>query len=147
MSEESKSKQRRDERAAKAQMDPSRKRWLRTDGLQFVHYEIPDGEKDRGEGSVAGLGPSHVLAVVFLSNPKKPLSIDFSMMSKAEIEATREFILSLLAEAQEVCEHRDKKAQEAFEDGDDSNYRLYRTIPKVVERKGPVGQHSEGAGG
>lgn len=112
----------------------ARKRWVRTDGIEYVHYAVPEGEREGGEGQLEGWGASHILSIIFKSGGGRVTSIELSEMTVKEIDAVKELMDTVFAEAREVCEHRDTKAREAYEDGNDTHYRLYRTVPKVVER-------------
>lgn len=119
----------------KSTIDPARKRWVRTDNVEFVHYAVPDGEREGGEGSLTGWGVTHVLSFFQKrGNQQRTFSVDLSEMTLQEVQAVKDMFDKVFAEAQKVCEHRDQLAREAYEDGDDSHYRLYRTVPKVVER-------------
>lgn len=119
----------------KATIDPARKRWVRTDNLEFVHYAVPDGEREGGEGANEGWGITHILSFFSKRGSKKVnLSIDLSEMTGEELIAVKQLVDVVFEEAQEVCEHRDRIVQEAFQNGEDTHYRLYRTVPKVVER-------------
>jgi hypothetical protein len=115
-------------------IDPARKRWVRTESLEFVHYAVPDGERPKGEGSVPGWGISHMLTFIYKRGKNAAPSIELTEMTVEELDAVKKMFDTVFAEAREVCAHRDRLAQEAFEDGDDSHFRLYRRVPDVVER-------------
>jgi hypothetical protein len=85
-----------------------------------------------GEGADELLGPSHLL----LMQPRaaEGLEIDLSELSLEEIDALALFLSLVLAEARESCAYRDKIAEEAFQNGSDTYYRIYRSVPTVVER-------------
>jgi len=120
---------------------------VRTDNFEFIHYATPDGEREGGEGSVKGWGVTHILGIFTKRFGAHSMVIDLSEMTTQELDATKELLDVMFAEAHEVCEHRDQLAREAYEDGNDTHYRLYRTVPAMVDRSGSLGKHSEGSGG
>jgi hypothetical protein len=118
----------------KSTYDPARKRWVRTDSVEFVHYEVPEGERPGGEGSLPGWGPTHMLTLISKRGTNRVFSMELSEMTAEELDATKEMLDKVFAEARPICEYRDKKAREAFDEGDDSHYRLYRQVPGIFER-------------
>src|SRR6478609_4641970 len=69
------------------------------------------------------------------------ISINLTNMTAEELDAIRELLTTALDWAQPVVELRDKEAQDAQEQGDDSFSRLYRAVPTVVYRKRPQYEH------
>jgi hypothetical protein len=125
--------------------DEARKRWVRVEGLEYVQYAVPAGERDRGEGARESWGVTHLLSI-FSKRTSHKFVTDLSEMTVAELDAVQEFLNTVFDEAREVCEHRDRLAREAFEDGDDSLARLYREVPRVVDRSRKGEQHGQGKG-
>lgn len=119
---------------ASPRIDHARKRWVRTDGIEFIHYAVPEGTRKRGEGQLAGWGISHILSIIYKKGSVGTASFELTEMTLEELEAVKKLFDTVFDEAREVCELRDRLAQEAYEDGDDSHYRLYRTVPTMVER-------------
>jgi len=115
-------------------MDKTLRRWVKTEGVDFLHYNVPNGEADYGEGQLEGWGNTHLIAFALNVDGGPITTLELTEMTKEEITEVKKFIDAVFAEAQEVCELRDRLAREAFEDGDDSHYRLYRVIPNMVER-------------
>lgn len=128
-----------------ASINDSRRRWLTTDGHKFIHYEVPEGETEKGEGSLEGWGTTHTLTIISsLGSREKVMSIPLSEFTHEEIVAFQKFFNEVVDRARPVTELRDKKAREAFDEGDDSFYRLYRAVPRYTERQGQSGQHDKG---
>ena len=64
--------------------------------------------------------------------------------TEEELVALKELIDTAFEWALPIVRERDKEAQDAFENGDDSHGRIYRQVPKLVYRTGPESQHGEG---
>lgn len=116
-------------------VDPARKRWLRTEGVEFVQYERPAGEKEKGEGSQEEWGPTHVIAQAYLKGGnRRVFYLDLTEFTLEELEAVEQFYMAAFSDARDICELRDRLAQEAFDNGDDAYFRIYRQVPQLVER-------------
>jgi hypothetical protein len=129
-----------------AKIGPHRKRWVRTDNIEFIHYEVPDGESEHGEGAREGWGETHSVSMIARRGNSYYLTINLSEMTSEELLAIKDFFNKVFDEAQEICQRRDTLAREAYESGDDSDYRLYRSVPAVVERERKGAQHGQGEG-
>jgi len=68
---------------------------------------------------------------------------DLTSLTEEELIALQELWTSAFEWALPVCQQRDKDAQNAFDNGDDSHIRIYRAVPQLVYRKRPVGEHSQ----
>lgn len=126
--------------------------WLRTALGQFVvmRYLPPEedeegeeGEPDPNRPKDREVGPSYVLQI---SHPqsKRPLSINFTALTLAEFEKTRQLFNLLFDLAEPVIRERDQVARDAFAEGDDSFNRLYREVPRLIIREGAGRQNIEG---
>lgn len=73
-----------------------------------------------------------------------PLVWNICGMTLPELEALREFFNNLFDLAEPVVRARDKAAQDAFAEGDDSYTRIYRDVPQLIVRKRQVGENGEG---
>jgi len=69
---------------------------------------------------------------------------DLSALTLEELTKLREFFDLAFDTAEPVIRMRDKVAQDAFAEGNDSISRLYRPVPQLVVRKRPEPEHSEG---
>ena len=74
----------------------------------------------------------------------KPVSINLTALTTDELHKFREFLNIAFDLAEPVVAQRDRIAQDAFNEGDDSFARSYRQIPQLVIREGAVGQDDEG---
>lgn len=64
----------------------------------------------------------------------KPLAIDLSQLTEQELIAFRETVLIATEVAQPICAALDQRAQEAMQNGDDTDPRTYRQVPVVFVR-------------
>lgn len=64
----------------------------------------------------------------------KPLAIDLSQLTEQELVAFRETVLIATEVAQPICAALDQRAQEAMQNGDDTDPRTYRQVPVVFVR-------------
>lgn len=64
----------------------------------------------------------------------KPMAIDLSMFTEQELIAFKETVLIATEVAQPVCTALDQRAQEAMNNGDDTDPRTYRSVPVVFVR-------------
>ena len=67
-----------------------------------------------------------------------PTVISLTLMTAAELDVFKEFMDTAFERARPICELLDQRAQEAFENGDDSHVRLYRPEPKFFNRDLPA---------
>jgi hypothetical protein len=58
-----------------------------------------------------------------------------SEMTTEELDAFEAFIVKAVERARPICKELDARAAKAWEEGDDSYTRSYRTAPRLVERK------------
>lgn len=75
---------------------------------------------------------------------KQPdVAIKLSSLTMPELEALREIFVTAFEWAKPVVERRDKEAEDAWNQGDDTHTRNYRPLPTVVYRKVPVTEHGQ----
>lgn len=79
--------------------------------------------------------------VVRMRAQNRVVSAKLSDMTRDELAATKEFWDISFAQAQSIVEARDRIAQEAFANGDDSYHRLYRQVPRILVREGTKFTH------
>jgi hypothetical protein len=119
-------------------MSENRYAWVRTILGQMVLYRHVE-EPLANEPTVGD-----TLQLMMPRPGGRAISMNFSALTLAELEAIREFFNLLFDLATPVVKARDKVAQDAFDAGDDSYARIYRQVPQLIIRKGPVGQHRQG---
>jgi hypothetical protein len=77
--------------------------------------------------------------------PKRPaVSWNLTALTVEELDAVKDIIDTAFGLARPYCEQRDKEAADAFAEGDDSHSRIYRAVPQLVYREGPVREYREG---
>lgn len=84
--------------------------------------------------------------VLFNPRPGKvtDVTINLTNLTRPELDALRELFNTAFEWAETVVDQRDKEAQDAWDQGDDSHTRNYRPLPTVVYRKRPEREHSSG---
>lgn len=124
-------------------MGDARFMWLRTNLGQFVaqRYENENPEPEEDEHDDPELGPTYVLILPRMSG--RPVRFNLTSLTEEELTLTRQFFETLFDLALPVVRHRDKVAQHAADQGDDSYVRIYRQVPQFIERKGPLGQDDQ----
>lgn len=113
-----------------------------TQQLTVMEYH-PDDEVEEGVAISAEVGSSYILRT-YVPARRMPLTWDITAMTLEELEATRQFYNTLFDLAEPVVRERDKAAQDALAEGDDTFQRIYRPVPQLITRQRKVGQHTEG---
>lgn len=92
--------------------------------------------KDEGHGSDV---------VLHMPRPGKipDLAIPLTNLTIQELDELQAMFNTAFEWARPVVQQRDKEAEDAWNEGDDSHSRNYRPLPTVVYRKRPVGEHGE----
>lgn len=72
------------------------------------------------------------------------VALNLSNLTAEELDAVEELLTTALKWARPVVERRDKEAKDAWDAGDDSYSRNYRSVPQLVFRKRPEWEHGEG---
>ncbi len=67
---------------------------------------------------------------------------NLTTLTTEELDAVKKLFDMAFDLARPICEERDKEAQHAFENGDNSFARIYRQSPLFVDRSRPIGEHS-----
>jgi len=116
--------------------DPSRYAWVNIRELEVVLQVSEDPE------SGVGVGPEIVLVV--RAFPRSYVYLNLSNMNHIELEALKEIFTTAIDWAEPICIARDKEAEDAAREGDDSYIRNYRPIPQLVFRKRLERERSEG---
>ena len=125
--------------------------WLRT----FVTHQLavvsidPTGVLDEEDPEFdvkiekSEKGPNYLLLTT-IPGRRKPLVWNMCAMTSEELEATRQFFNYLFDLADPIVRERDKVAEDAFSEGDDSYHRSYRQLPQFVVRARQEPSDSEG---
>jgi hypothetical protein len=93
-------------------------------------------------GEDKGSGPDVVL---FLPRPGRipDVAINLTNLTEPELTALSDLFEAAFIWARPVVRQRDKEADDAWQNGDDSYSRSYRPLPTVVYRKRPEYEHGE----
>ncbi len=121
--------------ASKGDYAESRYAWARIEQGQFVILVHAEPE-DQSES-----GPDIVLLI---QRSKLNFSTILSAMTEEELDAVEDILSSAIKWARPICQLRDKEANDAWEQGDDTRRRSYRAVPQLVYRKRPEPQYSQG---
>lgn len=114
-------------------MSANRHAWVRTEIGQFVIMLEPEENE---------IGTS-----VRLIHPRpgaRPVILNITALTMLELTAVEQFFKLLFDKARPVIEQRDKAAQLAYDQGDDSFARSYRRPPQFTVREGTQREHPEG---
>jgi len=74
----------------------------------------------------------------------RPAYYTLTAMTHEELKLFREIVTMALDMAEPIVIERDRKAQDAFDQGDDSFARIYRQVPRLIVRERNVRADSEG---
>jgi hypothetical protein len=120
----------------------ARAAWVRTGVAQFVMLKFdnqapPDEDDEDDETELT----NEVGNDLFLMVPQprgKPLMLNFTAMTEIELRKTRQFFDLLFTLAEPIVKDRDKVANNALANGDDSYARIYRPVPDFIIRPGTI---------
>lgn len=129
------------------QISEGRVAWVRTVLGQFIWMEFdPSGpdqlEESTDEPNLDKLGPN--LRLVSPRSSGRPISWNLSALTEEELDILVDFFKQLEARIRPIIRLRDKVAQDAWNEGNDSYYRIYREVPQFVVRERAKLQYSEG---
>lgn len=116
-----------------------RKRWLQSDDIEVVHYEV--GEEDSlafvHEEHIEGWGPTHMLMIVNARSNNRFFAVNLSSMTEEELDAFQKIMNDTVEAARATVQHRDKMAEEAAHGEERRIFqRMYRPTPVVVDLEG-----------
>lgn len=126
-----------------ARMSENRIAWVRTVtvNMGIMRYE-PGHQEDEDEYENPEPGPTYRLIVA--KGAFRPVNIHLTGLTEAELECTYELIKMAFDLARPIVLERDRKADEAYANGDDSFSRSYRQLPQFVVREGAFGEDGQG---
>ena len=108
--------------------------WLRTAIGQFVVMRY--AQDDRTDDDVKNdreVGDTYTLVIPLQG--RRPVTLNITALTYIEFQKTRQLFNLLFDLAEPVIRERDKVAQDAFANGDDSYTRVYREVPKLIVRE------------
>jgi hypothetical protein len=121
------------------QLSKSRWAWVK---VYFGQFVIWGDYAEDGEGN-----STDQLLDIKLLHPipnRPPVTWNLTACTEEELISLKHLFDTAIEWALPIARQRDKEAQDAFDNGDDSHSRIYRQVPQLVYRSGPVGEHSEG---
>lgn len=112
---------------------PARESWVQLMGDEYVLYEYDDSNNDPDDEHGSDRSDSDLPRIVMTisSRGSKPTRITLTNMTIDELEHLRRFVDRAIEKAKPICAEIDKRAEQAWEAGDDSYPRLYRPIPEL----------------
>lgn len=120
--------------------------WLRTAIGQFVGMRYPFSKADVPDDvdvpEDPEIGPSYILLLPVQG--RKPLKYNLTALTMEELKLTRQFFNLMFDLAEPIVEYRDKVAEDAAAQGDDSFARYYRQVPQYVERSRTLREDDQG---
>lgn len=120
----------------------SRKAWVSLPKFDIILF-VGEPEEER---QVFNTDTPPVRIEMRSPGKRYPTVVSLTLMTCDELDTFMEFMNHAYNRARPICELLDQRAQEAFENGDDSHTRLYRPEPKFFNRelpKEPDDQRSE----
>lgn len=120
--------------------------WLRTQatGQIAINVSSPEQRKEHYGDKVGSEVGDSVTLTQYVPGRNRPLTWDLTGMTTEELEATRKFFDFLFDLADPIVRERDKVANEALAEGDDSYSRVYRESPTLVVRERQERSDSQG---
>lgn len=104
-----------------------RRAWIHVHGMEMVLLL----QKNLDDG---GKLDSHLL--VRHAKAKVGTMVCLSDLTMDELMAVKEFIEIAIANTAPTVEERDQEAIESYDQGDDADRRLYRSVPRILTREG-----------
>lgn len=117
----------------KGHITDTREAWIAVKGFELILF-IGD-EEEYLEKRPARRGETDAIKLELRQPNRRTFKVDLTGLTAAELRALAVFFEHAYKLALPVSEDLDKKAQEAFEAGDDSYARLYRPEPVVYKRE------------
>jgi hypothetical protein len=125
----------------------SRVMWLRVAVSQFVLQRYTkskaqlEAEAELGEELEAPpddpeYGPTYLLVIP--RQGARPVKLNMTALTEEELKLTRHFFNELFDLVEPIVRYRDKVANDAFAEGDDSYARIYRQVPQFIVRSGSL---------
>ena len=124
-------------------MSENRLIWLRTVLGQMVimRYEKGKQQEEEDVAEDKERGPTYLLVI---PRPNaRPVKLNITALTLEELELTRQFFNRLFDLAEPIVKHRDKVAEDAAAEGDDSYARIYRQVPQFIDRAGEISEHDQ----
>lgn len=82
--------------------------------------------------------------VIRKSRSKQQILVDLTFFTEEELNTFRSIVEKACDLAKPICQKLDQLAKEAYENGDDSFTRLYRSVPELHERERKSRKQREG---
>lgn len=109
-----------------ARYGDSRRAWVDLPGVKLSLYA--GGGHDNDYETV-------VIQIALFGKPV-PFKLSLGGLTQAELSAMKEFFDLAFANALPLVKQRDQEAQDEYDDGDTSNSRIYRIVPRIFVREG-----------
>jgi hypothetical protein len=90
-------------------------------------------------GKTPELGPDVLLYLRYRMNYTSTMYIDLTKLTEGELDAFKQMVLDTIELARPIVQHRDKVDQDNYNDGNDSDPRIYRQVPQLIRRPWAVG--------
>lgn len=112
---------------------PARESWVQLMGDEYVLYEYngDDDDSDGDRGSDRSDSDLPRIVVAISSRGGRSTRVTLTNMTVNELEHLQRFIDRAIEKAKPICAEIDRRAEQAWEAGDDSYPRLYRPIPEL----------------
>lgn len=132
-----------------ARIGKNRFAWVRVvfGELIVMKYDQPkEAQEDGAEPEEDWLKPESgpTIRIIIARNVGRPISLNLTALTLGELEYFRRIWNLAIDMAEPIVAMRDREAQEAYANGDDTYSRSYRPVPQFVIRQGEVGSHAEG---
>jgi hypothetical protein len=121
------------------QLSRSRWGWVKVYFGQFVLWADYALDEENNETDVV-----QDIKLLYPIPKRPPVSWNLTACTEEELNSIKHLFDTAFALALPIVRERDKEAQDALDNGDDSHSRIYRQVPQLVYREGAVVEHGEG---
>lgn len=125
-------------------ISPNRIAWLRTVIGQFVVMKDYDLESTDSPTEFDPVESGSTYRLLLPRQSGRPITYNITALTHEEFIALRKLFDLLFELAEPVILERDRIAQDAFDQGDDSFNRSYRQVPQLVIREGALRADDQG---
>lgn len=128
----------RDPKVAKTRGLLSRNRWgwAKVYFGQFILFADYFSDEDGNETDNVS-----DLKLIYPIPNRPPVSWNLTALTEDELMAVKHLFDTAFELALPIVRERDKEAQDALDNGDDSHSRVYRQVPQLVYREGSIGEY------
>lgn len=133
-----------DQKHTAGRMADTRKAWVtlpKFDLIMFVGVNEDETKPSKSQDFDPDLPP--VRFEMRVPGRRYPTIVSLTYLTTEELDAFKQFMDHAFERARPICEELDRKAQEAYDNGDDGYARLYRPVPQFFDRERDESEHDQ----